>query len=349
MRCVALGMSPLDCLILVRQVAKATSIRLPPLRRGERVSLRPANAILVAASLKGEQCPKWGVFPRMQLAHAVRRQACGVLQVVTVEKLEGVAQVVKRRPLLEGVLRGLDQLGSTVILTAKSLAWLLRPPVRVRQVLLAMEFIGIGSIFIIALTGLFTGMVLALQMVYALRRYQAESTVGAIVALALTREISPVFTGLMVTARAGSAWAAELGNMRITEQIDALSTMGVSPVQYLLTPRIVAAVLMLPLLCVVFTSVGMAGTWLVAVEWLKIDPGVFVARIKSSTFPRDFTMGEIKSAVFGFIIAAVSCSRGFQASGGARGVGLATTQAVVQSAVSLLVVNYVLTSWLTGI
>lgn len=272
-----------------------------------------------------------------------------MLQIWPVEELDSGAPKASRRTLLGGVVRALDGLGSTFLLTLESIFWLVRPPFRIGQVLAAMEFIGIGSIFIIALTGTFTGMVLALQMVYALRTYQAESTVGAIVSLALTREISPVFTGLMVTARAGSAWAAELGNMRITEQVDAITTMGVSPVQYLLSPRLVAAVLMVPLLCIVFTSLGVGGAWLVAVEWLNIDPGVFVSRIKQATFPRDFTMGEIKSAVFGFLIASISCSRGFYASGGARGVGLATTQAVVQSAVAILIVNYLLTSWLTGI
>src|SRR4051794_27528824 len=138
------------------------------------------------------------------------------------------------------------------------------------------EFIGVGSFFIVALTGTFSGMVLALQMVHSLQQFQAQQMVGGIVALSLTREISPVFAGIMVTARAGSSWAAELGNMRVTEQIDAITTMGISPVQYLLAPRLLAATLMLPLLCIVYTCVGMAGAWLVAVQWLHVDPGVFV-------------------------------------------------------------------------
>jgi phospholipid/cholesterol/gamma-HCH transport system permease protein len=190
-------------------------------------------------------------------------------------------------------------------------------------------------------------MVLALQMVHSFKQFQAEGLVGGVVALSLTREISPVFTGLMVTARAGSAWAAELGNMRVTEQIDAITTMGVSPVQYLLSPRLVAAVLMVPLLCVVYTCVGMAGAWLVAVEWLHVDPGIFIARAKQYALPKDFFMGEIKSCVFGFLIAAISCRQGYHASGGARGVGIATTRAVVQSAVAILIANYILTAWLT--
>jgi phospholipid/cholesterol/gamma-HCH transport system permease protein len=210
-----------------------------------------------------------------------------------------------------------------------------------------MEFIGVQSIFIIALTGTFSGMVLALQMVHSFKQFQAEGLVGGVVALSLTREISPVFTGLMVTARGGSAWAAELGNMRVTEQIDAITTMGVSPIQYLLSPRLLGATLMVPLLCVVYTCVGMAGAWLVAVEWLHVDPGVFIARAKQYALPKDFFMGEIKACTFGFLIAAISCRQGYHASGGARGVGIATTRAVVQSAVAILIANYLLTAWLT--
>jgi phospholipid/cholesterol/gamma-HCH transport system permease protein len=265
---------------------------------------------------------------------------------VTVEtgSLEPVAQ---QRSWLAGVISLLDELGTTVLLTVETVAWIARRPFRVSQLILAMEFIGVQSIFIVALTGTFSGMVLALQMVHSFKQFQAEGLVGGVVALSLTREISPVFTGLMVTARAGSAWAAELGNMRVTEQIDALTTMAVSPVQYLLSPRLIAAVLMVPLLCVVYTCVGMGGAWLVAVEWLHVDPGVFVARAKQYAFPKDFFMGEVKACVFGFLISAISCRQGFFASGGARGVGLATTRAVVQSAVAILIANYVLTAWLT--
>jgi phospholipid/cholesterol/gamma-HCH transport system permease protein len=252
------------------------------------------------------------------------------------------------RGMMSGIIEALDELGTTVLLTLQTVAWTFRAPFRLAQLVLAMEFIGVQSIFIIALTGTFSGMVLALQMVHSFKQFQAEGLVGGVVALSLTREISPVFTGLMVTARAGSAWAAELGNMRVTEQIDAITTMGVSPVQYLLSPRLLAAVLMVPLLCVVYTSVGMGGAWLVAVQWLNVDPGVFIARAKEYAIPRDFFMGEIKACVFGFLIAAISCRQGYHASGGARGVGIATTRAVVQSAVAILVANYILTAWLTN-
>jgi phospholipid/cholesterol/gamma-HCH transport system permease protein len=192
-------------------------------------------------------------------------------------------------------------------------------------------------------------MVLALQTTNTLRQFNAEGVVGSVVAISMTREISPVFAALMVTARAGSAMAAELGNMRVTEQIDAILTMGVSPVQYLLSPRLLASLLMVPLLCILYTCVGMVGAWIVAIEWLSVDPGIFIANIEKYMVVRDFWMGEIKAATFGFLIAAISCNQGFHASGGARGVGLATTRAVVQSAVAILIANYLITSWMTEV
>jgi phospholipid/cholesterol/gamma-HCH transport system permease protein len=240
-----------------------------------------------------------------------------------------------------------ENVGQLVMLTARTLAWIIRPPFRFSQLFSAMDFIGVQSVFIVSLTGVFSGMVLSLQTVNSLRQFGAEGSVGAIVAISLSREIAPVFSALMVTARAGSAMAAELGNMRVTEQIDALVTMSVSPVQYLLSPRMVAAVLMGPLLCVLYGCVGMAGAYLVAVEWLHVDPGVFVANIERYLVLKDIWMGTIKAAVFGFLVSAISCNQGFYASGGARGVGLATTRAVVQSAVALLIANYFITDWLT--
>jgi phospholipid/cholesterol/gamma-HCH transport system permease protein len=210
----------------------------------------------------------------------------------------------------------------------------------------AMEFIGVESIFIVSLTGTFSGMVLALQTTYALRAFSAEGRVGGLVAVSLTREIAPVFSAIMVTARAGSAMAAELGNMRVTEQIDAIATMGVNPVQYLLSPRLFASVVMVPLLCILYTSVGMAGAYLVAVVLLGGDTGIFLQTVRDTATPKDIFMGIEKAAVFGFIVSAISCRHGFFASGGARGVGLATTRAVVESCVTVLVANYILTQML---
>lgn len=258
----------------------------------------------------------------------------------------GGAGVVERtfataaRPLLYV----LEPLGSYVQLTLSTITWVFRPPFRFSQYLNQMEFIGVGSTFIVVVTGLFSGMVLALQTVHSLREYGAESTVGGIVAISLMREISPVFSALMVTARAGSSMTAEIGNMRVTEQIDALHTMAVSPVQYLLSPRLVASILMLPLLCILYTCVGVAGAYLVAVKWNDVDPGSFLSYVENFVELNDFLMGMIKSAVFGALISTLSCHQGYYVSGGAKGVGVATTRGVVQSAVAMLIANYIITS-----
>lgn len=250
------------------------------------------------------------------------------------------------QPVLDPVLYWLDNIGNVITLTFRTVVWLFRPPYRLSRFLSAMDFIGAQSVFIVSLTGTFSGMVLALQTTYALRAFSAEGRVGGIVAVSLTREIAPVFAAIMVTARAGSAMAAELGNMRVTEQIDAITTMGVSPIQYLLSPRLLACVVMVPLLTVLYMSVGMGGAYLVAVELLGGDPGVFAQSIRDLAQPYDLFMGIVKAAVFGFIISSVACRHGFFAKGGAKGVGLATTRAVVESCVLLLVVNYLLTQLL---
>lgn len=241
------------------------------------------------------------------------------------------------------ILSVFESVGMTVSLTFQTLAWLFRPPFRVSQMLAAMDYIGVQSIFIVGLTGTFSGMVLALQTTYALKAFSAEGRVGGIVAVSLAREVAPVFSAIMVTARAGSAMAAELGNMRVTEQIDAITTMGVSPVQYLLSPRLLAGTVMGPLLCILYTSVGMLGAYVVSIVWLGGDYGIFLNSIRNTAVPKDLFMGIIKSSVFGFLICAIACRHGFYASGGARGVGLATTNAVVESCVSILVTNYILT------
>jgi phospholipid/cholesterol/gamma-HCH transport system permease protein len=259
----------------------------------------------------------------------------------------GAAPLLARA--LSPATSALEGLGRFMTLTLDTLRWLVLPPFRVGQLMNAMEFIGVQSLFIIMLTGTFSGMVFALQSVNSLREYGAEGVVGSVVAISLTREISPVFSALMITARAGSAIAAELGNMRVTEQIDALTTMAVSPVQYLLSPRLLAGVLMFPLLCIVYSSVGMLGAWIVAVKGLGIDPGVFIANIQEYMQASDFWMGVIKAGCFGFLVTAICGEQGFYASGGARGVGQATTRAVVQSAVALLIANYLITSVLTPI
>ena len=223
------------------------------------------------------------------------------------------------------------------------MVWLFRRPFRWRVFLSSLEFVGAGSLAIVILTGAFTGMVMAVQSAYAFKLFHAESLVGTTVALALTRELSPVLTGLMVTGRVGSSFATEIGTMNVTEQVDALRTMAVNPIQYLVTPRVIACVIMVPILCQLCTLVGVAGAWLVAVKGLGLDEGVFFDRIVTVVKPWDIWSGIIKAACFGFIIGLVSCFKGLNAEGGARGVGVATTRAVVVSSVSILIADYFLT------
>jgi phospholipid/cholesterol/gamma-HCH transport system permease protein len=240
-----------------------------------------------------------------------------------------------------------DDLGTTILLGARTLAWAVRPPYRIKQLLGALDFIGAGSTFIVALVGLFTGMAFTVSTILGFRRFSAEGMVGGVVALAMARELAPVLAAVVVTARAGSTMASELGNMRVTEQIDAITTMGVSPEQYLVTPRVLATTLMMPLLATCFGVSGQAGAYLVAVVWQGIDPGVFFDKIQQFLEVHDLWMMVDKSLVFGLVVSTVCCKKGFYASGGARGVGEATAKAVVASIVAIFAFDYVLTTFLT--
>lgn len=244
---------------------------------------------------------------------------------------------------IKWIIGGIESIGELFLLLIQSVIWLFRPPYRVGVFIKALSFVGVGSLFIVCLTGTFTGMVFALQSLKAFRLFNAEGLVGSTVALALTRELAPVMTSLVVTGRVGSAIATELGTMKVTEQIDALNTMAVNPVQYLVMPRVLAALIMVPILCMYFNLVGMFGAYLVAVRLMGVDPGVFVARVIQYVQPSDITSGLIKAAVFGLTIALVGCHKGLKASGGAAGVGEATTQSVVVGSVLILVLDYFLT------
>jgi phospholipid/cholesterol/gamma-HCH transport system permease protein len=247
------------------------------------------------------------------------------------------------------VLAVLDDLGQTVMLGVRTLGWMVRPPYRPAQLLLALDFIGAGSTFIVALVGLFTGMAFTVSTIVGFRQFSAEGMVGGVVALALARELAPVLAAVVVTARAGSTMASELGNMRVTEQIDAITTMGVSPVQYLVAPRVLATTLMLPLLAICFGVAGQSGAYLVAVVWQGIDPGVFFDKIGQFLQSSDIRMLVVKSTVFGFVVSCICCKKGFQAAGGARGVGEATAKAVVASIIAIFAFDYVLTTLMTDI
>ena len=230
----------------------------------------------------------------------------------------------------------------------EALFWGIRPPYRGRLFIESMEFIGIGSIFLVSLTAVFIGGVLALQLVDGFRDFGAENQTGAVIGLALAREVGPVFAALMVTSRAGSAMTTELGSMRVTNQIDALVTMAVNPVQYLVVPRVVAGFVMLPVLTMLFNVVGVAGAFFVAVTLLGLDPGVFMDRLKWLVDWDDLSQGLIKAMVFGVAVTLIACRQGFYAKGGAAGVGRATNRAVVQSAIAILMLDYLVTSLVLG-
>ncbi|MBW2560635.1 MAG: ABC transporter permease [Deltaproteobacteria bacterium] len=242
------------------------------------------------------------------------------------------------------VLENIEEMGRILLLFLSVLMWMVRPPLKLRLIFKQMEFVGVKSIFVVVLTGTFTGMVMALQGYYGFRMFNAESLVGSTVALGMTRELGPVLTALMVTARAGSAMAAELGTMRVTEQIDALSVMAANPVKYLIVPRVIAGVIMLPALTIVSDFMGVLGGYFVGVQVLNINEGAFVKNITKMVDLGDIYNGLTKAAVFGLILSLIGCYKGLNTTGGAEGVGKATTEAVVLASVSILVSDYFLTA-----
>ncbi len=237
----------------------------------------------------------------------------------------------------------IEQLGQMVIMLVEALVWAFRPPYRPRIWFQALELVGVGSLPIVLLTGVFSGLVLAYQADYAFRIFNAQTLVGGTVAVSLVRELGPVLAGLMVAGRTGSSMATELGTMRVTEQIDAMAVMAVNPIQYLVTPRLLASIIMLPVLTMLFNLVGIAAAYFLSVRVLGTDPGIFVAKIRQFVEPLDLLKSAIKAAAFGMVIALVGCYKGFYASGGAKGVGEATTSSVVTSSVSILLIDYLLT------
>jgi len=250
--------------------------------------------------------------------------------------------------LLKLLLSPFVEIGALFRLLWEAVFWGIRPPYRARLFVEAMEFIGIGSIFLVSLTAVFVGGVLALQLVDGFRDFGAENQTGAVIGLALAREVGPVFAALMVTSRAGSAMTTELGSMRVTNQIDALVTMAVNPVQYLVVPRLVAGLVMVPVLTMLFNIVGVMGAFFVAVSLLGLDPGVFMDRLKWLVDWDDVSQGLIKAMVFGVALTLIACRQGLYAQGGAAGVGRATNRAVVQSAIAILMLDYLVTSLVLG-
>jgi phospholipid/cholesterol/gamma-HCH transport system permease protein len=219
-----------------------------------------------------------------------------------------------------------------------------RRPFRIYQYFAEIEHLGVNSVLIILLSGGAIGMIFALQMVSLLQLFQAEIGVGAAVAIALSRELAPVITTLMLIAKNGSAMAAELGTMQVTEQIDALESMSVSAVHYLVLPKVVASILVFPILTLLANVVGTLGAYLVSIQLYGIDSASYMDYMFSFLRPRDIYVGLIKAAVMGFIVATVCCYHGLGTSPGAKGVGDSATRAVVASSVAILVADYILTT-----
>ena len=241
------------------------------------------------------------------------------------------------------ILKLLEETGRFFMMLGRLLFWLPRPPYDVREHFKQMQRVGVDSIPVVFLTMLFTGMVLSLQAYNGFARFNATSLVGSVVTLSLMRELSPVLSALMVTGRVGSSMAAEIGSMRVTEQIDALEALATEPVQYLFVPRVVASTLMMPLLVVMGDVIGMIGGYFVAVNLLGTNSVTYYESQFKYVDMVDFTSGIIKAAVFGLIFSVVACVRGFYTAGGAEGVGRSTTQAVVVASLTILLVDFFLT------
>ena len=244
------------------------------------------------------------------------------------------------------VFRMIEDLGNVFVLLLQCVTWLFRPPSEIKNIVKQMEEVGINSLPVVMVTATFTGMVLALQSWSGFQRFQATSFVGSVVALSITRELGPVFAGLIVSGRVGASIAAELGTMKVTEQIDALVTLATNPVKYLVVPRVVASTLVLPVLVIFADLVGILGGYFVSVYLLGANPYVYTDKTYQYLEFRDIYTGLIKAAVFGFLIALISCYNGFIAEGGAEGVGRATTRAVVASSMTVLVSDYFMTSFM---
>ena len=236
--------------------------------------------------------------------------------------------------------------GKMFLLLTEAIYWAFIPPFRIKLLLKQIEFIGINSLFVVILTGTFTGMVFAFQSYIGFNKFGAEYMVGTVVALGMARELGPVLSSIMVAARAGSAITAEIGTMRVTEQIDALYALAVEPVQYLVLPRIVAGLIVMPLLNAVAVFCGTVGGYFVGVSLLGINKTLYLQNMYRYTDLSDFTNGMIKAVVFGLILTLVGSYKGFYTKTGAAGVGQSTTESVVLSCVLILIFDYILTAFM---
>jgi phospholipid/cholesterol/gamma-HCH transport system permease protein len=240
------------------------------------------------------------------------------------------------------MLGAVEEVGRAARIGGAGLGNVVRRPFRFRLIVQQMEFIGVQSLPIILLSSAFTGAVFTLESFEAFALFGAQGMVGGTVGVALTRELSPTLTGLLVSGRAGSAIAAEIGSMRVSEQIDALEAMAVDPINYLVKPRIVASILIVPMLTLMFDFVGILGSWIVATFYLHLSSAEYNVRLFDWVDLEDIWVGVFKGFVFGAIIGIVACYKGYYTTGGAKGVGRATTSSVVVASVSLLVMNFVI-------
>jgi len=243
-------------------------------------------------------------------------------------------------------IRLFEETGLWFRMLLRTIVWTFRPPFEGLEWLRQMVRVGVDSIPVVFLTTMFTGMVMALQTYNGFHRVHAENFVGSVVALAMLRELSPVLVALMVTGRVGSSMAAEIGTMRVTEQLDALQSLATDPVQYLFVPRVIAGIVMLPLLTILGDALGVGGGYLVGVKLMGANPVVYQQNTYQFLHMNDIWSGLIKSAFFGLILTLTGCVRGYYTSGGAEGVGRATTAAVVSASLIILLTDFFLTKML---
>ncbi len=252
--------------------------------------------------------------------------------------------------VLEAVARRtskfLAEVGSVLIFFGATLRWTFSRPFYAKSVLKQMEQIGFNSIPVVLTTALSTGMVLALQSYTGFKRFGAETLIGTVVTLSMTRELGPVLTGLMVAGRAGAAMAAELGTMKVTEQIDALETLATNPMKYLVVPRFIASTLMMFFLTILGMMIGITGGYFVGVKLLGTNPVTYINNSINNTEVTDIWYGLIKALVFGAVVGLIGCYKGFHTEGGAEGVGKSTTGAVVVSCMLILILDYFLSALL---
>lgn len=266
-------------------------------------------------------------------------------------------QVIERKNFvvrfIEGIgaaiLSNLEELGKVVIFMFQVFRWMFRGPVRLKLFFEQLYFVGNKSLFIIGLSGSFTGMVMAYQTYFGFQLISVDSLVGPVTALGLAKELAPVLTGLIVAGRAGAAMAAQIGTMKVTEQVDALEVMGINSIQYLAVPRVVAGTIAVPMLSCLFLFIGNVGSYVVGTKFLLIDEATYFSKLSMFMFLSDIWQGLIKAVFFGFLISVIGTYFGFQVSKGAEGVGRGTNLSVVWGMVMVLVSDYFLTSFLIKI